>query len=109
MHSLDQFPKGFSLLWLKTAFFGSPSTNPFFFHHYDMTNLVLYVNGVQNPAEPLSMGSSTLYGATRASETLFSSIGIHHYDRAHMINLEMFTKGFYVLGFDLAPDKEAEE
>jgi hypothetical protein len=27
-----------------TAFFGSASTNPFNFHHYDMTNIVLYVN-----------------------------------------------------------------
>jgi hypothetical protein len=26
-----------------------------------------------------------------------------------MITLEMFTKGLYVLGFDLTPDKEAEE
>jgi hypothetical protein len=29
-----------------TAFVVSASTNPFHFHHYDMTNLVLYVNGV---------------------------------------------------------------
>jgi len=26
-----------------------------------------------------------------------------------MITLEMFTKGFYVLGFDLTPDREADE
>jgi len=26
-----------------------------------------------------------------------------------MITLEMFTKVFYVLGFDLTPDKEADE
>ena len=26
-----------------------------------------------------------------------------------MITLEMFTKGFYILGFDLTPDREAEE
>ena len=26
-----------------------------------------------------------------------------------MISLEMFTKGFYVLGFDLTPDREADE
>ena len=26
-----------------------------------------------------------------------------------MITLEMFTKGFYILGFDLTPDREADE
>ena len=26
-----------------------------------------------------------------------------------MITLEMFTKGFYILGFDLTPDREAGE
>jgi hypothetical protein len=90
-----------------TAFVGSPSTNPFHFHNYDMTNLVLYVNGVQLPAEPLSMDCSTPFGATRAHEILFSSTGIHHDDPAHMITLEMFTQGFYVLRFDLTPDMEA--
>ena len=67
----------------------TPSTNPFHFHHYDITNLVLYVKGVQQPAEPLSMDCSTPFGVTRAYETLLSSTGIHHDDRAHMITLEM--------------------
>ena len=76
-----------------TAFVGSPSTIPFNFHPYDMTNLV---NGVQHPPEPLSMDCSTPFGATRAYETLFLSTGIHHDDRAHTNSLEMFTHGFYV-------------
>jgi hypothetical protein len=58
-----------------------------------MTNLLLYVNGVQRPSETLTMDCSSPFGATRVYETLFSSTGIHHYDRAHMITLEMFTKG----------------
>jgi len=87
------------------AFVGSASTNPFHFHHYDMTNLVLYVNGVQRPSEPLTMECSSPFGATRAYETLFSSTAIHHDDRAHMITIEIFIKGFYILGFDLTPDR----
>jgi len=71
-----------------------------------MTNPVLYVNGVQLPSEPLTMDLSSAFGATRAYETLFSSTGIHHDDRAHMITLTMFTKGFYILGFDLTPERE---
>ena len=83
-----------------TAFVSSAITNAFTFHHY-MANLLLYVNGVHHLAEPLTMKCSSTLGAARAYETLFSSTGMHHDDRAQMITLEMFTKGFYVLGFDL--------
>jgi hypothetical protein len=91
------------------SFFGSASTNPYRFHHYGMTSLVLYVNGIQHPSESLTMDCSTPFGATRAYETLFSSTDINHDDRGHMITLEMFTKGYYILGFDLSPDREADE
>jgi len=74
-----------------TAFVGSASTNPFHFHHYGMTNLVLYVNGV-HLSEPLTMFCSYPFGVTRTYKIFFSSTGIHHDDRAHMIALEMFTK-----------------
>jgi hypothetical protein len=55
------------------------------------------------------MGCSSPFGVTRAYETLFSSTGIHHGDRGHMITMEMFTKVFYILGFDVTPDREADE
>ena len=55
------------------------------------------------------MDCSTPFGATRAYETLFLSTGIHHDNRENMITLEMFTKGFHVLGFDLTTDKDADE
>ena len=70
-----------------------------------MTNLVLYVNGVQRPSEPLTMDCSSTFGATRAYETLFSSTGIYHDHRAHMITLYMFTTCFYIVPFDLTPDR----
>jgi hypothetical protein len=92
-----------------SAFVGSACTNPFEFKHYDVTQLVLYVNGVQYPADPLKMNCSSPFGVTRAYETLFSSTGIHHDDRGHMITQEMFTKGYFILGFDLTPDREADE
>jgi hypothetical protein len=70
---------------------------------------VLYVNAVEHPSERLTMDCFLSFGATRAYETLFSSTGIHYDDRAHMITLDMFTKGYYELGFDLTPDREADE
>ena len=74
-----------------------------------MTNLIFFVNGVQHSSEPLTMDCFSPFGATRAYETLFSSTGIHNDDRAHMISVEMFTNGFYVLGFDLTPYRKADE
>ena len=74
-----------------------------------MTNLVFYLNGVQFPSNHTLWITLHPFGATRAYETLFSSTGIHHDNPAHMITLEMFTKGFYILGFDLTPDREADE
>ena len=107
---LGQVPNRILIVLVKNAaFLGFASTNAFHFHHYNLTNLMLYVNGVQRPSEPLTMDCSSSFGATRAYKTLFSSIGIHHDYRAHMITLEIFTKGFYILGFDLTPDREAEE
>jgi len=74
-----------------------------------MINLVLYVNGVEHPSEPITMACSSPFGATKAYATLFSSTGFHHADRANMITLEMFTKRFFVLCFDLTTYREAEE
>jgi DeoR/GlpR family transcriptional regulator of sugar metabolism len=54
-----------------TAFVGSAATNSFHFHHFDMTNFVIYVNGVQHSSEPLTMNCSSPFGATGAYETLF--------------------------------------
>jgi hypothetical protein len=55
------------------------------------------------------MNCSLPFGAKRAYETLFSSTGIHHDYRGRMITLEMFTKCYYILGFDHTPDREADE
>jgi hypothetical protein len=55
------------------------------------------------------MECSSHFGATRAYETPFSSTGIHYDDRGHLTTLENFTIGFYILGFDLTPDREADE
>ena len=65
--------------------------------------------GVKHPSEPLTMDCSSPSGATRSYETLYQSTGIHHDDRDHMITLELFTKFFYVLGFDLTHDREVDE
>ena len=92
---LGPIPERILIILVKnTAFVGSASTNLFHVHHYDMTSLMLYVNGLQHPAEPLVIDCSSPFGATRVYETLFPCTCIHHDDHAHTITLEMFTKGY---------------
>jgi hypothetical protein len=45
---LGPVPDRILVILVKEAFVGSACTNPLHFHHYDVTSLVLYVNGVQH-------------------------------------------------------------
>jgi len=57
---LGPIPERILITMVKNAaFVVSASSNPFHFHHYEMINLVLYVNGVQHPSEPLTMDCSS--------------------------------------------------
>jgi hypothetical protein len=47
-------------------------------------------------------------GLQGINKTLFSCTGIHHDDRAYMITLEMFTNGFYILGFEITPERDED-
>ena len=89
------------------AFVASASTNSFNFHHNDMKNLVLNVNGIQHPSEPVTMDCSSPFGATRAYET-FSSTGIHHVGRAHDYITNVY-KWVLRTRVDLTPDRESDE
>ena len=91
------------------GFVCSASTNPVLLYYYYYINLVLYANGFQHLSVPVKMDSYSPFGANRSYETLFSNTGIHHDDRIQMITLEMFTNDFYILGFDLTQDREADE
>jgi len=69
---LGPIPERILIAFVKnTALVGSASTNPFRFHNYDITNIVLFVNGVLNPSEPLTIYCSSTFGAIKAYETLF--------------------------------------
>jgi hypothetical protein len=54
------------------------------------------------------MDCSSPFGITRAYETLFASTGIHHDDRAHLITLDIYTEGYYILSFELNPNRETD-
>ena len=73
-----------------------------------MTNLVLYINGLPNPSELLK--SIALH------PLVLPDLPKHYFEvricitmTALTITLEVFTKCFYLLGFDLTPNREADE
>jgi hypothetical protein len=59
-------------------FKGSLNTNPYAFHHFNLNNFVIYVNGRQVPSEGLSLNTANTKTSTMAYLTLFSGLGIHH-------------------------------
>jgi hypothetical protein len=55
------------------------------------------------------MNHPSPFGVTRAKDKLLSNTGIHHNHHSHKITMELFTKGFYRVGFDLSTDREDDE
>ena len=61
-----------------TNFLGTLDTNPFDFHHYDMTYLTLYLNGKQIPSGGLHLDTAREKGSVMAYRTLVEGSGIRH-------------------------------
>ena len=69
---LGPMPERILIAMLKnTAFVVSVSINTFHFHHYDMTNHVFYINGVQHLAEPLKIYCSRIWGYQILRNTIY--------------------------------------
>jgi hypothetical protein len=93
----------------KRDFLCSMDSNPYNFRHYDMTNFSLFVNGKQYPNEGLSMDMSHEKSSVLAYNTLFEGSGIHHSNAALQITHDMYISGYFMLLFDLTPDRAASE
>ena len=69
---LEPIPERILIAFVKNkAFVGSASTNPFHFHHYDMSNLLSFLNGVHSPSESLTIDFSSTFGAIRVKKHFF--------------------------------------
>ena len=96
---------------MNKEFLGSIDTNPFFFRHYDLQNFALYVNGKQIPGGGgcLSFDMSHQKKAVMAYGTFFEGSGIHHSNSGLQITPEMYLNGYFMLRFDITPDRAASE
>ena len=92
-----------------THFLGTLDTNPFAFHHYDMTYFTLYVKGKQIPSGGLHLDTAREKGSVMAYRTLFEGSGILHSNSGLQISHASFLNGYLMLLFDLTPDRGASE
>jgi hypothetical protein len=67
------------------------------------------VNGKQVPNEGLYLGTNHEKTSVIGYRMLFETSGIHHSNSGLQITHEMYTKGFFMLLFDLTPDRSASE
>ena len=88
---------------------GSVTTNPYRFHHYDHSYFALNVNGKQIPAEGLQLGMDHEKTSVMGYRTLFEGSGLHHSDSGLQITHNMYIKGYFMLLFDLTPDRAASK
>ena len=100
---LGPFPERILIALVKnTTFVGSASTNPFHFLHYNITINLLHVNGVHHPPEPLTMNCSSPFGAMKQLLLLYITMTMFRW-------IPYKYSPHYILGFDLTPDREADE
>ena len=84
-------------------------TNPYKFRHYDISEFSLYVNGRRVPSEGLSLDMDHEKTSVMGYRTLFEGSGIYHSNTGLQITHDMYINVFFVILFDLTPDRWASE
>jgi hypothetical protein len=90
-------------------FLGSVDKNPFHSRQYDMNYFALYVSGKQIPSGGLHLNMGHEKTSVMGYRTLFEASGIHHSNAGLQITHDMYIAGYFMLLFDLTPDKAASE
>lgn len=86
------------------AFNGAIDKNPFYFQHFNMTDIWVDVNSKSYPTARYTPDfENGLY--MRMYRSLFDNVGIKHHNEGLLINHELFGKGCTFATFDFTPDK----
>ena len=85
------------------------ATNPYNLRHYDINYFALHVNGKQIPTEGLSLDMEHENSYVMVYRTLFEGAGIHHSNSGLNITPYMYRHDYFMLLFDLTPDRAASE
>jgi hypothetical protein len=104
---LSSIPKRVVIGFVSNAAFnGDFSENPFFFHHYNLNFLQLYVDSQQIPNTALQPDfKNNLF--IPAYQTLFEGTGINYQDAGNDISRDDYSQGYFLTAFDLTADQSA--
>ena len=83
------------------------NTNPYFFRHYDLSYFALNVNGKQIHTEGLALNMGHEKTSLMGYRTVFEASSIHHSYSGLKITHDMYINGYFMLLFDLTPDRSA--
>lgn len=87
------------------AFNGNIKKNPFFFHHYDLHQLALYVDGQSSPGRPFTPDFTN--GKTlRSYMQTMRTFNYLNTDDTNGLTPEDFGQGYSIYAFDLTSDKQ---
>ena len=90
-------------------FIVSLNTNTYYFRHFDLNHFTLLYNGKPIPSEGLSMNRVNENTYVLAYNTLHDGSGIRHSNAGLQLTHDMFLAGYFMLLFDLTPDRFASE
>ena len=92
-----------------TGFIGSQDTSPYKFQHYDITAFSLFVNENRSLMRAYLWAWITKNTSVMGYRTLFESFGTHHSNSGLQITHDMYINGYFMLLFDLTPDRGASK
>lgn len=90
-----------------TSYSGSRKLNPYNFQHCNVSSFYLVINGIQVPSQAIDFDYTNKDApiSMRGFESLFRGTNLHQMDRTHQVRKASFDAGYFLLAFDLTPDK----
>ena len=89
------------------AFNGSFTMNPFNFKHFSLSELSIYLDGIQQGIKPIK-SSFAQNNYVRSFMTLFGGTGKENRDEGNDLDREDYKNGYALYAFDLTPDLSDE-
>ena len=88
---------------------GSLDTNPFYSNHFNLKHITLYKNSTPIPNEGLPLDMSHGKTSILTYNSLFEGSGTRHSNDRLQLTHRIFRVGYFMLLFDLTPDRPASE
>ncbi|XP_061190341.1 uncharacterized protein F54H12.2-like [Saccostrea echinata] len=92
----------------QSAVNGSYGTNPFNFEHFNLSEIVVTVNGEPIPVRPLKFDYGDNRNYVTALCNLYQSSEKWYKDEGLIIDRDQFSKGYAIYAFDLVPNDLGE-